>query len=612
MLGNIFNNAKTIFDFSINRDDYWDMVLCNDPQSYMDEPEGIVEDCLISYIDINDTSCLLEDGVASKEGYIWGCGYNDGISLENIGYTGIDNGLIRYDKGRISNEDFWRIYTKSSYNIDKGDLRLILRYVDGNNRIYTYPHSLNDGAISLDGGFLQGFFQLDGYRYKVLPSNLFDGWSLEFTLKGQKGSGIHNLPTLNDVHPENKGIFFYIGTRAENKWWKYFKTNGTFAKKVNAYHSDGYMDGCDVAMNKLNGGYQKDEDGTYLNNPYVDDYYSYNDYFTIGGDDCKPQKLKDEAGYFGEYGRYIYDKGFYDNTDVWSSYTADGYFGKDREITGKEQLFTADGFNLKQPNINVYETDNKFMFFNKTSSGFNVNNWKEGGKVTMYDITAPNMPNYFTLFDQTGKGYTTDTIGKLEDEMNKSYDVLSDLYRNALAFQVTDKGEVGYKYLVKDCESELESYKIESEFSKQGIFNNDEWHTIHVRIEPVKTNIARTEGNCSCNIPVSGILNTMKMYFYVDARLVLISKELPMLNLKRLNDLYGKQESVPYNISIGGGTQGLCDTVYAEFMDIPEYELPLEREFAGSFIGEIRSFKFYECPLDFQQIKANFNYERAQ
>ena len=24
--------------------------------------------------------------------------------------------------------------------------------------------------------------------------------------------------TLNDKYPENKGIFFYIGTRAENKW----------------------------------------------------------------------------------------------------------------------------------------------------------------------------------------------------------------------------------------------------------------------------------------------------------------------------------------------------------------------------------------------------------
>lgn len=90
----------------------------------------------------------------------------------------------------------------------------------------------------------------------------------------------------------------------------------------------------------------------------------------------------------------------------------------------------------------------------------------------------------------------------------------------------------------------------------------------------------------------------------------MVSKELPMLNLKQLNDLADKQEGVPFNLSIGGGTQGLAETVYLNYMKPPEYVLPLEKEFGGSFIGWVKSFKFYTCPLNFAEITQNYKFTK--
>ena len=102
----------------------------------------------------------------------------------------------------------------------------------------------------------------------------------------------------------------------------------------------------------------------------------------------------------------------------------------------------------------------------------------------------------------------------------------------------------------------------------------------------------------------------MQIYIYVNGKLVLVSRELPMLNLKLLNDLQEKQEGVPFNISLGGGSQGLAEVVYLNYMKLPEYVLPIEKEFGGSFIGWLKSFKFYTCPLNYSEIWKNYNFSK--
>ena len=79
--------------------------------------------------------------------------------------------------------------------------------------------------------------------------------------------------------------------------------------------------------------------------------------------------------------------------------------------------------------------------------------------------------------------------------------------------------------------------------------------------------------------------------------------------LKALDELYEKQEGVPYNISLGGGTQGLAETINFNYMLNPTRVYPLEKYFAGSFIGYLKTFKIYSCFIEQGTIYNNFMYE---
>jgi hypothetical protein len=94
----------------------------------------------------------------------------------------------------------------------------------------------------------------------------------------------------------------------------------------------------------------------------------------------------------------------------------------------------------------------------------------------------------------------------------------------------------------------------------------------------------------------------MKIYIYVDGFLVFVSKELPALSFRALDDTYHKQEGVPYNLSVGGGTQGLMEEIFPDYYRASDYILPLERDFGGSFIGDMKYFIFYGCHLPFNDI----------
>ena len=95
------------------------------------------------------------------------------------------------------------------------------------------------------------------------------------------------------------------------------------------------------------------------------------------------------------------------------------------------------------------------------------------------------------------------------------------------------------------------------------------------------------------------------MYIYVNGNLVLVSKELPEFRFRELDDAKEKQETVPFNISLGGGTQGLAEGIWLNYFEKPDYRFPLERDFCGTFIGDIKSFKFYNCFLDYNSINDN-------
>ena len=192
--------------------------------------------------------------------------------------------------------------------------------------------------------------------------------------------------------------------------------------------------------------------------------------------------------------------------------------------------------------------------------------------------------------NRTKTGYTVHNIDALRDQSANEYNPYNDLYNNALAFRITDNGEIGYRMLTMDCDKEgRDKTSIIEGYSFENVIPDCEWAVVTVRM--------------------MFTFGKMKLMFYVNGKLVYITKDLPMIDLKALNDLYEKQEGVPYNISLGGGTQGLAETILQNYMLNPTRVYPLEKNFAGTFIGYISSFKIYNCFMEHMIINHNYKYE---
>lgn len=571
-MSNIFNHNREIFQISINKDNYWDFHLSTDYRSGDSVNNGLTTHCLSSFIDTNNPNCVWFGKLYSNESYKWENAINNGVELNSIGYTGVDNGIIQFEKDCTSNKEFLKLYTQSSINLLKDDLRFKLDKVNGNNQLYDYKNEIieKDGNIvsELNGGFYQGFFKTKCNEYQVLPDNIDNGLTIEVVLN--KSELVNENNTLNSTHENNEGFFFYIGTRAENKWWKHYKVSTEFGTSCNSYNNDGYVNEDYFKTDNYPTYYAKEEEIS-MDSNYVD-----------YGKPCCEYYINKSNALPSDYVSY----------EVKDTFIVGGYLEEDTIIEKNMSFNTEEGYNLYQPNITEITTDNKFITFNRAKDGFDINSDGQDNSIILYNIEVPEIENYFTLFNRTNNGYTTENIDDLIAEESKKYSVIKDITNNALGFRITEDGKLGYRYLISDCDNE-DGYSIVEEYTDRKVIDNDKWYCVSVRIDKIgKSN--------------------MQLYFYVNGKLKLISNEIAALNLRQLNDLYSKQESVPYNISVGGGTQGLCDVIYHNFRDLPSHVLPLEKNFAGSFAGYFKEFRFYSCALPQTEIMNNYNYSISQ
>ena len=123
-------------------------------------------------------------------------------------------------------------------------------------------------------------------------------------------------------------------------------------------------------------------------------------------------------------------------------------------------------------------------------------------------------------------------------------------------------------------------------------------------------------------------LGTLKLY--VNGYLFLVIEDFEEIIPRELNTEKEKQVGVPFNISFGGGTQGLhdhlifsgCSLPYGPYMQDPELfpnnilsattlsglstNILLEQNFGGTFMGGISQFRMYVEPLSSPQIQHNF------
>ena len=648
---NNYHNLK----LRINKDEYWDFFVNKDSYGYYgSNPNELYDKCLISYIDLCDSDCIGEDyWLYGKDKYTWDKSVSLEQTLYNITYTGIDNGLYTYRKDRITNKEFVELFQNYRLKIDGDDNRLKLHAVSGNTLLYEYPLSVEECYVKLNGGFYQGFFKTECDKYQILPSKFEDGdiYNFEFTLK-KCDLEAESTKTLNDKYPDNKGIFFYIGTRAENKWIYLYdqKEDECYQLGIEDFVEGGEIDKkthiignfFDLDMEFYEDPPLDIDDYTNFNyydeRLYADDYCDWNDmsdYLEIEFvkkpkliDECKkhitmsswccnnnepeekdyilspffvgcscpvryrkekkPKEKKEDflSGCiaFGE-GDYI---GNWDDLGDLDDCT--DYIESELDISDFE-YYTDNGFNFKEANWYYFYTDNKFMMFDRTKSGKKVSNWVEGTQF-MYMGRKNNFKgNLFILMNRTKTGYTVHNIDELRDKDANYYNVYNDLYNNALAFRITDNGEIGYRLLTIDCDKEGDDKtKIMEGYSFENVIPDCEWTTVNVRITFLGG-------------------DKMKLMFYVNGKLRYITQELPRITPKALNDLYEKQEGVPYNISLGGGTQGLAETIQYNYMLEPSRVYPLEKNFAGTFIGYLKSFKIYNCFMEQLIIENNYKYE---
>ena len=531
------NNTKSL-DAKLYSAKYYDFMLYKGKVA--DKKYELKDLSIVDLSDLNIINGKLYSNV------VWSGATNKGALLKDIGLTGMDNGFIQFRKDRITNEDFVNLLTKSNFTIESGDTRFFLTPVTGNTQMYNYPLFLyedtNDKYISCQGGFYQGFFKLHGHDYEVIPNRIKNEWTMHFDLRPRSDYKITDS-LINYTHPNNNGIFFFMGIRAENKFWPFYKTDEEFINSFKKHdaQTEGYFGGCE-------------ESG---------DTYNINENNVV--------KLE--------------------NNWLADEIIEDDYVGKGVEIN-KYGYEDSAGHQMNYHSYQDLVSDNKFLLFDRTSTGFTINNWIEGSKITI--TTRKKIPdmNYFLLFNRTETGYTKETIQEYDNANEVGYNIHKDIRNNVFALRIRDDGAIGYRYGVYDYDNE-NKYSVIEEYSKPNMIKYDEWNKINVRFRVIDP----FDDDCNKHD------KKMKIYFYINKHLIFVSKEVNAFNFKNIEDeCFEKQECVPYNISLGGGSLGLLETILPNYYAVSEYIFPIERDFCGSFMGDIKSFKMYNGEIDYSTI----------
>ena len=572
-MANIINNNFNFYKLKPYRGEYWDLILNKDIcQTFQKNYNGVYDSNLITYFDLSDNSLFDGIFVNGLSNYKWENSYSTEYVLENIGYTGFDNGLLYFERDKIRNEEFPKLYSESQYKILQEN-NLKLHFVTGSTKQYSYEYEIEEDSVKLNGGFLQGFFKTECDKYEVLPSSFKHGDSIsfEFVLKPSHFP-LKRFSRLNDVYPKNKGFFFYIGTRAENKWiylYEEFKNEITY---------DDYIDDSeiDITSHKLNA--FVDMKIEFIESENDEDFGS--DYLDL--DDLNLLNNKKEKISSGEFFNDDYVN-VDDECNCEFEYIENEMDISDFIYQTKDKCFTLGQYE------DYVDYNNPFLLFNRTCDGFNAKNKQNDSFVRYMGLrTKKNDENLFLTMNRTLSGYTTTTLEKEYETEIEKYDIYADLYENALGFRITDEGEIGYRYLIQNKTVPNKLEMVEG-YSKKNIIEWDKWNHVVVKM--------------------NFVYDKMFFKFYVNGKLVFISKFLPKLNLRELDEIYEKQETVPYNISIGGGTQGLSETILPNYMINPYRIYPLEENFGGTFIGYIKTFRIYLKDLNYNEIFNNFQYE---
>ena len=540
---------------TLSNSDYWDLFLCNNCTDEQNNNQ-ILDDCILVDIDINNDNSFSGDTLYSLTTWTGATINGSGITLNDIGLAGIDNGFIEYDcTGSTSGQTFLSAFTGSTLVLTSADTRFSMTRVTGCT--YEYPIEILTGLTQgryaqLCGGFYQGFFKLsdktyfeeisdnkftwplewftcppvctgdttvpsgqtcclnpnlayqcynDGkpipYNYEILPERLggmggkykpcLDGWTATFMLNKSSESCTGN--TLNNLYPNNKGFFFYMGTRSENKFWDLFSGETGYTT------SSGYpLPPPKVTTTELN------------NNPFL--------VYQPAGCCC------------------------------FSGITTETTQEKDRNADIVNNVL---GFRIKDDGSIGYRTI--------TVTGV-------CSAVTATTVVDCNTQCGCGCSSNTGStsGYTTATT-------------------------VTEEYITGTS--INEC------------YSMSGLVQTDVWTHIGIRFKPY-------EYFEECELNFKG-RRKGSLSVYVNGYLKWKLDDFDEFIFRELDEYREKQQGVPFNYSFGGGTQGLLESNTVNGPDVKDEDLVVENNFAGTFEGGVSKFKLYCCALDVTTIRQEIN-----
>ena len=180
----------------------------------------IVSSNLAIHIDLtNLNSWNLNSGFTSISLTKWFNAISDNINLYDFGLTAFDNGRTNkmYDNFIVNPNNNKLTLYRVGYNSVLNPISGGTSGATGTTLYDLYQISAvtntNVGSyFSLFGGYLQGYFKLHDYNYELLPSRYNDGITIE---------------TLLQISSNSEGIFYLMGTRAEDKYNNYFSGETT-------------------------------------------------------------------------------------------------------------------------------------------------------------------------------------------------------------------------------------------------------------------------------------------------------------------------------------------------------------------------------------------------
>lgn len=590
-MGNIKNFNFNKLDLKLSNSDYWDFYLAKDETTAPYCGPLSSGDCFVVWFDFNNLNTYSNNSVTSRDIYSlvsWTGATNTGYTFNSIGLTGIDNGLIIFDKpsGDTTNQALLSALTYSTLVIPSADTRLHMTKVNGSTGQYTYGNEplidpstpLIGNFANLYGGFYQGYYKIDGSNYQVLPTRVNHSWSAEFWLTTKKFS-TPTGSTLNDTYPNNSGFFFYMGTRAENKFWNKWDgsdTGCTSGCTVDSGCTDTISEWCTIPKEK-----EMTLVGDYgfpitLDPPRVDIDSIKNGFLIYGkAYDDRPTPLS------GVNTSLIYNSGSTPTTTNYYNGCGNSIDGLGTYVAG---LYDGSGIPVSHLRKKLTNRQNTFLIYGRGS-----------GVISTGNTGSCSGPN-----DGLGNQTAGTFGGTSTPETSIDYNI--DIIDNALGFRIKPDGSIGYRLLtvtgtcVNNGTDRIyeTGTTVHEAYSVPNLIDPSYWYNIVVKFT--------TDYKNDCDLEVTKPRNG-KLKFYINGMLKFTVYNFPEFIGKRLDEYKAKQVGVPFNFSLGGGSQGLIESQTFGGLDLSDRGLPIEENFGGSFIGGISQFKFNICDMSLCQIQ---------